>query len=155
MLINRPSERHGNLQKDSLLGIYGSDVIALKVIESLHLTSNQMSLARIASRDIRPAKPMGLVPSSILEGPIIKSGQRCCSFSYDEKFAIKCAEYIVDVRSRLNLFEVRTLSQLGIKDEKRRSMRSARRRQWRNTFVTIDGQKRSLWRVVRAAENLF
>ena len=89
------------MQKDSLLGIYGSDVIALKVIESLHLTSNQMSLARIASRDIRPAKPMGLVPSSILEGPIIKSGQRCCSFSYDEKFAIKCAEYIVEARSRL------------------------------------------------------
>ena|SRR5260370_648413 len=88
---------------------------------------------------------MGLVPSSILEGPIIKSGQRCWSFSYDEKFAIKCAEYIVDVRSRPDLFEVRTLSQLGIKDENRRSMRIALRRKWRNAFVTIDGHKRSLW----------
>lgn len=89
---------------------------------------------------------MGLVPSSILEGPIIKSGQRCCSFSYDEKFAIRCAEYIVECKVAPDLLEVRMLSQLGIKDEKRRSMRSARRRQWRNAFVTIDGHKRSLWR---------
>src|SRR5260370_35728921 len=87
---------------------------------------------------------MGLVPSSILEGPIIKSGQRCWSFSYDEKFAIKCAEYIVDVRSRPDLFEVRTLSQLGIKDENRRSMRIALRRKCRNPFVRIDGHKASL-----------
>src|SRR5260370_31523761 len=86
---------------------------------------------------------MGLVPSSILEGPIIKSGQRCWSFSYDEKFAVKCAEYIVDVRSRPDLFEARTLSQFGIKDENRRSMRIALRRKWRNAFFTVNEPKRS------------